>query len=125
MGNQFTVNAAEEKKGYFTSFWRGSDGEKQKQFDDIVPPTSSTTDPLRNVGDNKAEAVSVGGSGDAVNNAVVPSASKAPGTLPHSNTDSNSSIEDPRTIMSSLPSFPGTWNDLHKVKGNAQCFTFS
>jgi len=25
--------------------------------------------------------------------------------------------EDPRTITSSLPSFPGTWNELHKVKG--------
>ncbi|KAF6030776.1 TOMM40L [Bugula neritina] len=24
--------------------------------------------------------------------------------------------EDPRTITSSLPSFPGTWNELHKVK---------
>ena len=95
MGNRlYSVQAAENTTTRsFKDRYFGSGDDKQSQPDN---PTQSA-DPLLTpqVGSSPSSVVSEG-AGD--------------GSL-------TQKAEDPRSICSSIPSFPGSWNELHKVKG--------
>lgn len=109
MGNQYaqfaSVNAAEkpaDSKGYFAtlkSTFMGSSEPEVKPHEDPV-----VSSPI--------QASSSKGAGGDAPPAII---------LNDTPVITKSDVEEvnPRTISSSLPEFPGTWNELHKAKGKA------
>lgn len=100
MGSQQSVNAAENDG---ITYWKnrimGSGGDGPSDSD--LPPVSSTKDATSDAINGIRKSF---GAGDATDSKVTTA-------------EAAKSAEDPRTIVSSLPSFPGSWNELHKVKG--------